>query len=425
MPRAADTALGPIRRFLIGEQGDEPSLEQLRVATLSPLAHLRLPDHPEAASFRADYAEQTARHLMLRGPMSRLLGELHERGAEALVFKGFHLAEFVYDSPGLRVYADVDMLVRETDLAKLAQASEASGWNIAWRLGDADSPHAMRSARYHGHEIAQLEHPSLGFRVDVHRRPVHNLHNRWPAGPIRERLTEEMWSASSEADLDGAPVRVPSPADAAVFGLALNRTWGSDEWWVKPRDYADLQALAANCDLTREQIIGRAEELGVSRTVGAYLERCDPYRGVLVLEKPSAAELWRLDARLLQERGSRRLATAFSEILDMPVDAAALLRALRLVGEAQRVMAAERMGAPPVSAATRSLGHTEWRVMARGLRRAARLRGLEGDRANRVAVVAAYLALARRGHKAELREGPLGLEVTYDGVPLHFERVDE
>jgi hypothetical protein len=45
---------------------------------------------------------------------------------------------------------------------------------------------------------------------------------------------------------------VPSPVDSVVFGLALNRCWGADEWHVKPRDYADFEAIVARHGVTRD-----------------------------------------------------------------------------------------------------------------------------------------------------------------------------
>lgn len=440
---AGDSAREALKRFLTGEPGQPPSLETLRRATLSPLAHVRLPDHPDAEALRSDHALQSARHLMLRAQLSPLLAELDRQDVRTLVFKGFHLAEFVYPSPGLRIYADVDLVMPEPALPVLLQAAAATGWRVSWRLGEADDPTALRSAGYLGHEMAQLEHPAAGFRVDVHRRPVHNLHNRLRAGPLRGRLTQALWQGAVEAQAGGARVLVPAPVDAAVFGIMLNRAWGSDRWWVKPRDYADLQALSEATGLTRDEVLARARELGVPRTVAAYLERCDPWLGVLDLSQPRGLQAARLDVLGWPEQGSRLAAEAWFGLLDLPGDVAALVGAYRWLTEAERSIdggqvpvvphteartAGEAAAAAPAVLGRgdrRTLGRQAWRTMRRGLMRAVRLRGLSGERAEKVAHVAAYLALSRRGEPVKLVGDEERLMLTYDGRPLALSSVDE
>ncbi|HEX7002260.1 MAG TPA: nucleotidyltransferase family protein, partial [Trueperaceae bacterium] len=447
---SGDSARASLARFLKGEPGEPPSLEALRRATLSPLAHVRLPDHPDAEALRSDHALQSARHLMLRAHLAPLLTELDRREVRTLVFKGFHLAELVYPSPGLRVYADVDLVMAEAALPGLLEAATATGWRVAWRLGEADDPTALRSAGYLGHEMAQLEQPGAGFRVDVHRRPVHNLHNRLPAGPLRERLSTALWQNAVQVEMAGAKVLVPSPVDAAVFGVMLNRSWGSDRWWVKPRDYADLQALTEAKALTRDDVLARARDLDVARTVAAYLERCDPWLGVLDLSEPKGLQAARLDALAGPEQGSRLAADAWFGLVDLPCDVAALVSGYLWLRRAERVT--ERGAVPAEDEARetgadtgvagvtsdgshsagpgpahfgnhRPLGRQAWRTLRRGLMRAVRLRGLSGERAERTAHMAAYLWLSRRGEPVRLLGDPANPTLTYDGRPLALSSV--
>src|SRR4029450_8211514 len=62
-----------------------------------------------------------------RPHVARLLADLADAGIRALVFKGAPLAHTHYEQPWLRLYTDVDLLVRDEDMDAAATRLERIG----------------------------------------------------------------------------------------------------------------------------------------------------------------------------------------------------------------------------------------------------------------------------------------------------------
>ncbi len=401
VPARATGARGDVERFLLGDVDALPSLEALRVSSLAAFAYGRLPHHPQRGQLQHDHVHVTARHLALRGEVASLLRTWQGVGIEAIVFKGFHLAEFVYSTPGLRTYTDVDLVLAADAVAPACQAAAGVGWEVVWHVGERDAPNAARVAGYLGHEAGQLRHRGLGVAVDLHRRIVHNNHNALPAHTASERVTREAWAASERVAWSGTEVRVLAPVDAALIGVVLNRCWGSDAWQLKPRDYADLEALANRHGVTRADLVERARLLGVEQTLASYLRRCDPFRGELTLRPPRWDEVRRWNLAALPERGPRdleRLAMYTIDVAQETRDVAGVLASVRRAHA--RVRAKMPLAAADVPG--NALGSRRWRALRRAIHRSMRLlRVAEAQRSN-VAALASYDELRRRGFAVAL-----------------------
>ena len=422
----ADT---PIARFLIGATNARPSLADARAHLLSAQVLARLPDHPEQTALRLDARFAAARHLSNRSTVATLIRRWNELGIEALVIKGFHLAEFVYTSAALRPYHDVDLVLEAGRVPKALSVVEALGWTIVWRV---DAPDDLRSARksgYHGHEAALLHHPAANLSVDLHRRAVHSNHNSLPGHRTQLRLTEALLRDAESVTWDGARLRCPRAVDAVVFGLALNRCWGSDAWRVKARDYLDLATLADRFGITRDAILERAHELGVRRTVETYLERCDPFRTRLLLRAPTWWEVRSWNLRVTPERGPYDVQHAAMALIEGVRAGLALARSWRDVRDARRLV--EYPSAIADWTARRPLrpnpddpvDSRRWREMRRAVHRLQRLFRVPTDQRPAVAALAAYAWLRRRGVDPELRSRSGGTEAAsaelwLGGAPL-------
>jgi hypothetical protein len=434
MDTATDAPVGgfgntPLARFLVGAAGTPPALADVHAALLSGTTLARMPEHPDHTTLRSDVQYVASRHLMTKVELIRLLRAWAGIGIEALVYKGFHLAEFVYASPGMRPYHDVDLLVREEDGAAACDAASRQGWSVPWRWDHPDHPTATRPADYRGHELAKLYHPPSGVTIDLHRRLAHNNHARLPFHRAQARLTERVWSSAERVDWAGVQVRIPRPADAAVVGIALERCWGADGWQVRARDYADLEALAKRHALDRAAIVRRAEELGVPRTVAAYLRRCDPFRRRLVLGAPSWAAVRWWNLRAIPERGSVDLERGAIGLADAIGTAQRFLAIWPLVSRARRVVqlgrpVADWTAAEPVrSVRPRPLGSRAWRDLCRVLRLHERRAPPKPDERQAVAALVAYRWLRARGACVELRVSESATDVRtvrlwLDGVQL-------
>lgn len=244
---------------------------------------------PDTSQARAAFASATVQHRRAREDVRRLLDAW--AGARVLAFKGFHLAEWVYRTPAARPYGDVDLLVDPGSVPFLARAAERAGWRVAWSR--------LAGPLRFEHAALQLVAPGGHTHVDVHRyaAPCGS-----PFDAVQRRVTRAVWDASEAAVLDGAPLRVPSPQDAALVGLALNRFWSTDALTPKPHDYLDLVALRDRHGLTPAGLEARARDLGCRGTWRLYLRHCDPWAGRLRLDRPGLLARHAYLARIALER---------------------------------------------------------------------------------------------------------------------------
>jgi hypothetical protein len=420
---SADT---PLARFIVGMPGPPPSLDDLRGATLSGAMLARLSGHPEHLALRADARRTAVRHLAVKTALRDLLEAWNEVDLVPLVVKGFYMAEFVYPSAAQRVYADVDLFVDQERVAGACEAAARLGWEIVWRDGEPDSLWSARRSGYRGHEAAKIHHPGIDVSLDIHRRLVHNSQNGIAHFPLQSRLTQAAVSSAIEVPWEGVRLRLPQPVDAAVFGMALNRCWGSDGWRIKPRDYCDLEALRAQHGLQRSEIMARARELGVERTVAIYLSRCDPYRQRLMLAAPRLRARW-WNLRVLFERGPHdaiRDAMALVESLEAGLMLGrawpAARRATRFVRRRGPLEAwADRNAAAEVRA--RPMSSRDWSNLRRAIHRHHRLGRIADHEGPTVAALVAFAWLRRRGYPVELRtegDDARSAAVFLDGKPL-------
>ena len=418
----------PLTRFLIGDATAEPGLDGLRATGLVGHAFTRLPQHARRTELREGFLYTAARHVTIRRLLAPLLAAWNEAGIVPVVFKGFHLAEFVYPAPGHRAYADIGLLVGEGDVPTVCEVAAAQGWDVAWHIGQPDGFHALHGPEYLGHEAAHLKRADGDVMIDLHRRIVHNIHNFLPPEPVTRRLTDAILASSDAVAWEGAHLRVPQPVDAVVFGLALNRCWGSDAWRIKPRDYADMEALAQRFGVTRRAVLDRAAELGVARTVTVYLDRCDPERKLLDTRSPSwwTLHAWTLAAS--RERGPIDARRARMALADAGADAVALARVLPVVADTWRRVRRAAGWRPSTPArpshAHRPIGSRAWRRLRRAVHRSMRLLRIADADREALGALAAFRLLRARGVAVTLvPEGANGRgrpmpRLDHDGQPL-------
>lgn len=227
------------------------------------------------------------RHVRIRQDLIELIRAWNDAGIEPVLYKGFALAEFVYPLPGTRFHSDVDLLVSPADFSRAVVIARTLGWDCphdythwAWRLKD---PHERT-----------LRRPGAQAALDLHQRLVLTV-LPWTA---RERaLTVKAHEQSSTLNWHGMRIRILSPADAFIFGLVISRCWGGDHWRLNAHDYPDAQALVAR-GLTQAQLVRRAAELNVGRTLGNFLRRCNPFERFVDLRPPTVLQIlgWELQS---------------------------------------------------------------------------------------------------------------------------------
>lgn len=359
---------------------------------LMPLFYSSLPtDHPEKPKFRNAFLASTARHAKIKSHVLELVRAWNAAGIVPMLFKGFMMAEFVYDLSAIRFYGDVDMIVKESEAARAAKiASKLPGWVETWNRTDTVLPNV--------HEESHLFTTDHSVRLDLHRFALHTFTSAKNA----QRLTNEMWSTSSQVTWEGCQVALPAAEDAALLGIVLSRMWDESPG-VKPHDVLDFRALSKKWGLSREALISRAEHFGLKKPLEAFLALCDPWEQKLDYKVLSQEKLriWRNSfptAWQLEWRFARfdRLVRAIPTLLDVATQYSNVLRVKKLLRQKTDLFEIVATNEPsPRAQPNKTLKHLE-RIM-RGIHWTLFLTGPRTD-ACVPRSLAVYNALKAEGH---------------------------
>jgi hypothetical protein len=196
------------------------------------------------------------RNLVFTGELLRILALLEKLGIEAIPFKGPSLAIMAYGNISLRMFADLDILIREKDLTRAREALLADGYIAKFTL----TPNQERN--YQKSECAlQLCHPGRGTVVELH----------WL---LTERYLSihlpiaEFWQRSSAARIGQRTAKALAPEDLFLY-LCVHggkHQWERLEWLCGVAEVA-----AANPGMDCRAIAARARAWGIERMLNLAL----------------------------------------------------------------------------------------------------------------------------------------------------------
>ncbi|MGI8904714.1 MAG: nucleotidyltransferase family protein [Solirubrobacteraceae bacterium] len=252
---------------------------------------------------------QAARAIALDAALAEVAGALHEQGIRPLLIKGPAVASWLYDDPGERPYADLDLLVAP-DLF------QSAGTTLA-RLGFRDTSAGLRRDEGMPNESAWMRAGERCVWVDLHNRIF--LISAQPA-IAWARLSH----AAQPLAVAGVQLDTPSPSVHLVI-LALHAAHHGAE---QPKPLADLRRAIDRVDLPTWQAAGAlATELSAAGAMREGLklvaDGCELADRLMLVD--DASRLVRLRARsapdqaagierLMETRGVRaRLALLISE----------------------------------------------------------------------------------------------------------------
>lgn len=370
-----------------------PPARALLAAGLGAYAYTTLPaDHPARPELATAAREAVVRHQWIRAGMKELFQAWTREGIAFLVFKGFHLSEWVYPVPGTRKHGDVDVLVRPEDVERAVAAAHALGWKEnAYPEGD----------RPYYHHAPALYHGRWSLMLEVHRWVVHST---VPWNAVQRRITAAVWADARQVEWEGMRVHLPSEVDALLVGLVLHRAWGrSDPWMLRARDAVDMRVLRAR-GVTHEALWARAKTLRCTGTLAAFLDRCDPAAGHVNLALPTPAERRALDRGAAGERPSKWVE-------------AVLQRGVRL----PYTLRCTASGIPRLLAMRWALrGHPDPRSLLPELSEVAAERGTVEARVKSVAECRLAARVVPMKHRDELRALAIYAELRRQGWPAVF-----
>lgn len=361
-----------IERYVLGGGGAEPTVRDLALARLAPYAYTQLASGDgRRTSLRPYFLAACATHLAAKAALRGLLAAWRSAGIEALIVKGFHLAEFIYPHPAQRRYADVDIVIRPERTADALALARTLGWRIPWER--------QSSVYHHNHEEAILTRD--GMLIEVQRYVIDSLS---PNDTVPRKMTLAGWARARSVTLSGTPVWVLDPLDAILMGIVQARAWSAgDRWVIRPSDYLDMALVAERFKLTREDLLRRADELGCARTLDLFLRVCDPWRRSLTLVAPTRLQLAVRYLAMTPERGHLGLEWRYASLRRLPQTARDTACALPWVLAQHRRGGREpppRLAAPVLDAEPKRLSLREKERLVRGIKWATRLVQPVGDR---------------------------------------------
>jgi hypothetical protein len=399
-----------------------PEAGARRAARLGPYRYACAPSEPLNAPLRREYLAALARHQDIKRELVPLIAAWRAAGIEALLYKGFFLSEFVYPAPGARFHGDVDLLIRPEHGPQALRIALELGWERRWSLRRVGAPD--------GGHLFDLYRPRGAAQLDVQHLLVKAA--RWWKHRQR-RITEAVWAQSNLLEWEGTAVRVPDPMDAVIVNLALERAVNDAARGLKPQDAIDLALLLERGSVTREELNRRARELGCSRTLSLFLQRCRPALAPGVPRRPSRLGSLRWKVAGTWEGGFVHVPLALLRVARAPGLAWDIAKALPLLVRVRRALRRHRdvrdvlaSVTPAAPASVRSTARARWRAF-RAIYWACKLLPIGPREGNcLLRALAIYAALRRQGWAVEfvsgVRRAPPGLQghawVEEDGAVL-------
>lgn len=224
---------------------------------ISPLLARHLQEHaslvPERVfrQLQAECHPSATGNLALAGELLRLLDGCEQQGLQVVPFKGPMLALYAYGDLGLRVFFDLDLLVRPGDYQRIRAFLLARGYRLQLSL---DPPWEQAYLRTYGQ--MPFEHSERGTLVEVHTA----FTPRDFCFPLR---LSEIWPGLVTREMLGRKVLQPADEDLLLL-LAVHgakHCWTGLGWIC---DVAELLRARPNMDweaLERRAIRTRSRRL--------------------------------------------------------------------------------------------------------------------------------------------------------------------
>ncbi len=309
-------------------------LRQLGVALPVALAQ-RLAAAATESAMRSGYAARRA---------GALAQQLAAAGIPAAAFKGIAALAYLHRSPAERMLGDIDLLIREQDLAAIVAALAAIGFlpTVGSAAADAVQSHISARQDNHGATLADGE----GLEVDLHWRL---------RGGAQQLLEGALWQRVAPQPLLRQPVPMVAPIDALL--LSTHHALRNDlSPFPTVRDLSDLHGYwrRVGCDYSVAELASLASLTGLAAPLLGLLQALEAVAAIPAAD-PALAQLREQCGRRVVVEGDR-LYDWFRGRLERPVrtgygvqDLLLLLADPPAVGRLLRDRLRERLRAGPTS----------------------------------------------------------------------------
>jgi hypothetical protein len=215
----------------------------------------RIPDDIRKA-FDHHLLDNRDRNVVLADALFRILDALRDRDVVALPFKGQTLGAIAYGEFAMRRAGDLDILLREEDLASAWQVLESLGYR---EMTEFEIGRSMTAVEHAGYRRYQCEYAFFrkidGIVVEPH----------WAIAPTTMAIDldyDRFWERAGTVDVGGRKVLTLGLADL-MLALCVH---GSKHEWTRLQWICDVAALIERYpDLDLATLLEDARSRGVAR----------------------------------------------------------------------------------------------------------------------------------------------------------------
>jgi hypothetical protein len=305
-PRLAEEEQAALRGSLRQPLDWEFLLTEARRHAVLPLLHRTLHGRfgaetpsPVLDSLRQACQRSQQRNLALTAELLRVLDLFEKAGIPAVPFKGPVLAAVAYGDLSLRIFGDLDILLREEDLGRARDVLVAQGYIPEFTF----TP--VQEKAYRKAECAlQLRHPGRNVVLELHWL----LTERYLSIDLAGR---GFWDRLHPVALAGRTV----PAFAMEDLLLYLSVHGSKHRWERLEWLCSFVAVASQPGLDWEAVRRRARESGAERLLHMALLLS---RDLLGLELPEEVRAAAERDRAAQDLAGEIAATLFEPVGEEP-----------------------------------------------------------------------------------------------------------
>jgi len=210
------------------------------------------------------------RHLTYIGHLASILRAFAADGIDSMAFKGPVLAELLYDDPGLREYADLDVLIHPGAAVAARETLMRLGWKPLQPL---DERALQRLLEKDCEERWAL--PDDEQLLELHWRLI-------PPGHPCELSIDGLWAHSVEATIGGCAARVFDPADVL---LTICHHAHEKHRWMRLQMVLDVaRFLVRYPTIDGEELRRRSAAAGLDEAVALGLHLASSWLGAPIPE---------------------------------------------------------------------------------------------------------------------------------------------
>jgi len=244
-------------------------IEPLFTACLYKMNDISMPDEIRS-QVRKNYMSNVARNMRITQTLKEISSLFAEHQIETILLKGSHLSYFIYENIGQRTMSDIDLMVREKDLAKAERKLVEIGFETQRKFG-IETESAIH------HHLPPLLKESGNVLIELHWTIV------YPNAPFTIDL-KSIWEQSEENSIEGSSVHVLSASDLLLM-FAIHCAY-HDRFVYGLRTLFDIDAIIKfyGTGLIWEDLIARAKSWKADRCLFMVLSLAKKHLGVKVPE---------------------------------------------------------------------------------------------------------------------------------------------